>query len=90
MEQTPLPPLVSDEQMEASYNLGCDEGYVYTLERSMLRDIYEASRKEDAAKIARLEGVVQELVDDLSRAYCIDKPSLDLAKSLGIEPKTTT
>ena len=36
---------------------------------------------------AKTREVVQALVDDLSRAYCIDKPSLALAKSqLNIEP----
>ena len=113
----PLPPLVSEEQVDAKFNFMCyPHGDIAAKMGKSLRDIYETSRKEDAAKIAhleslneqkynegfteasrihgvqiaRLDGLVQELVDDLSRAYCIDKPSLDLAKSLGIEPKTTT
>ena len=98
----PLPPLVSDEQMEASYNLGCDEGYVYTLERSMLRDIYEADRAKtrevvqalvNSAKMAREAiRVISPIPDDGQRIGAIDAytglaAALSSAKSqLNIEP----
>ena len=83
MSDTKTLPLLSD-RLYRLWELNTDPGKDNELNEAKLQ------ARELEAKIARLDGLVQELVDDLSRAYCIDKPSLDLAKSLGIEPKTTT
>jgi ABC-type microcin C transport system permease subunit YejB len=84
MEQTPLPPLVSDQRIRdiETGKFASERMYEMNYRQGMhdMRDIYEADRQ-------KTREVVQELVDDLSRAYCIDKPSLDLAKLiLNIEP----
>ena len=72
----PLPPLVTD----ALIAMGFDADSPRALTPYAVKAIYEADR-------AKTREVVQALVDDLSRAYCIDKPSLSQAKLiLNIEP----
>lgn len=44
-----------------------------------MRKAYEAARAKDAE-------LIQMLVNDLSRAYCIDSPSLVAAQAAGFTP----
>lgn len=59
-------PLLTDERIERKATEYI-EPYAAEVRRTAqwARDFYETARKEDAAKIARLEGLVQELVDRL-------------------------
>jgi hypothetical protein len=124
----PLPPLVSDEQVDTKFNFMCyPHGDIAAKMGKGLRDIYEADREESAAKIAhlgslneqkynegfteasrihgvqiaRLEGLVQALVNDMQdfvdkvdrgeakskRSYAAFKHRIEVAKSqLNIEP----
>ena len=87
-EQTPLPPLVSDEDLRTRKNV---HGTPWAILGTEIRDFYEKDR-------AKTREVVQALCDDMRRLRIeyanrvgyvtqIGVTSLALAKQLKIEPK---
>jgi hypothetical protein len=69
MSNTKREPLLSD----------ADLGYVKdTHTAEQVRDTYEAARAKDAE-------LIQQLVDDIARCYCIDKRSLAAAEAAGFK-----
>ena len=71
MSNTKREPLLSDEDIN-------DPKLVIPIGAKMIRDIYEAARAKDAE-------LIQQLVDDIARCYCIDKRSLAAAEAAGFK-----
>jgi hypothetical protein len=86
MSNTKREPLLSDDDIrdfcdDEAEDFGIGDGPEFAAMQSIAKDVrlhYEAARAKDAE-------LIQQLVDDIARCYCIDKRSLAAAKAAGFK-----